>query len=235
MTVTDRNVGRSVQGRNVGRPFQGRRHRGPERPAPHVWLFVIFVLACLSWRSSATQVVPLRSPRWPPESAIRVWIDPSRAPAGGAALVEKALQTWTRAADGRFTLSRALSKTDAAIAVQFISSDTNYGETAPHLDAARRFITSADVAINADGPADAIDARIIVYLTALHELGHALGLPHTDSFRDIMYRFRAPEDGAKYFGNYRKLLTSVADIGSPIATGLSPSDLAALRTLYERQ
>jgi matrixin len=195
---------------------------------------MIFVLSCLSWRPVAAQAVPLWSPHWPRESALRVWIDPSRAPAGGAALVEKALQTWTRAADGRLTLSRAPSRDEAPISVRFAPSDTNYGETAPRLDAARHFIVSADVAINADAPADPIDARIIVYLTALHELGHALGLPHTDNFRDIMYRFRAPEDGARYFGNYRKLLTSVGDIGSPVATGLSPGDVTALRVLYDR-
>jgi matrixin len=199
--------------------------------------FVIFVVSCLSWpswRPLAAQAVPLRSPHWAPESAIRVWVDSARAPSGGVALVEKALQTWTRAADGRFTLSRARSRDEAAIAVMFLTSDAVYGETAPHIDAAKRFIVSAEVAINAAVPDDPLDARIIVYLTALHELGHALGLPHTDNFRDIMYSFRAPDDGARYFGNYRKLLQSVADIGGPTATGLSPSDVAALRALYDR-
>ena len=30
----------------------------------------------------------------------------------------------------------------------------------------------------------------IVYLTCLHETGHALGLQHTDAFADIMYSFQ---------------------------------------------
>jgi len=183
---------------------------------------------------TAAQVVPLASPHWAPNSAIRVWIDPANAPSGGVALVEKALQTWTHAADGRFTLSRARTKDEAQITVKFASSDGTYGETAPKVDAAKRFITSADVGIAAATPNDQVDARIVVYLTALHELGHALGLAHTDDMHDIMYSFRAPEDGAKFFGNYRKLLTSVGDIGGPMATGLSPRDVSTLRALYDR-
>jgi len=195
--------------------------------------FAIFVVRTFVAVAGA-QVVPLASPHWPPNSAIRVWIDPANAPSGGVALVEKALQTWTHAADGRFTLSRARTRDEAQITIKFVSSDTNYGETAPKVDAEKRFITSADIGINAATPNDQVDARIVVYLTALHELGHALGLPHTDSMRDIMYSFRAPDDGAKFFGNYRKLLTSVSDIGGPMATGLSPRDVSTLRALYDR-
>jgi hypothetical protein len=197
-------------------------------------VFVCFVFSWVSWRAAATQVIPLSSPHWPRGATIRVWIDPSYAPLGATALIEKALLTWTRAGDGRFTLSRAHSRADATIAVIFVASDAVYGETAPHVDAAKRVIVSADVAMNAAVPDDPLDARIVVYLTALHELGHALGLPHTNNFRDIMYSFRAPDDGARFFGNYRKLLQSVADIGGPTATGLSPDDVTALRALYDR-
>jgi hypothetical protein len=81
---------------------------------------------------------------------------------------------------------------------------------------------------------DPLQQRIIVYLTALHELGHALGLPHTDAFDDIMYSFRRPDDGERYFGAYRRRLRSSEDIGTKRATGLSPADIAALVALYDR-
>jgi hypothetical protein len=173
-------------------------------------------------------------PHWPTGATLRVWIEPRPAPADGARFVERAMTTWTAAAEGRFTLTRAASRDEAAVRVFFISSATNYGETAPRVDRAQRRIVSAEVAINAEVPADALMARVIIYLTALHELGHALGLPHTDEFADIMYRFRRPDDGARYFGAFRQRLRSADDIGSGSASGLSPADVAALRQLYDR-
>src|SRR5437870_10330595 len=180
-----------------------------------------------------SQTAPLASPHWARGEVIRVWIDTRAAPEDGARLVERAMRTWTAAAAGRFTLTRAASPDDAPIRVFFISSDTNYGETAPHVDRANRRIVSAEVAINADVPAEPLTARIIIYLTALHELGHALGLAHTDEFADIMYRFRRADDGERYFGAYRARLMSAADIGSSKATGLSAHVIDGLRTLYE--
>jgi predicted Zn-dependent protease len=88
------------------------------------------------------------------------------------------------------------------------------------------------VAADADG--DLLDHQIVVYLTALHELGHALGLSHSSSFTDIMYLFRLPGDGERFFGAFRRRLRSADDIGTPRATGLSPDDVRELRLLYER-
>src|SRR4029453_9128023 len=83
-------------------------------------------------------------------------------------------------------------------------------------------IRSAEVVITIDtGGDDPITQRIVLYLTALHELGHALGLRHTDNFSDIMYSFRRPDDGERYFAAYRQRLRSPDDIGSSTASGLS--------------
>jgi hypothetical protein len=169
---------------------------------------------------------------WPLHAVIHVWIGTQDLPPGGDRLVERAMQTWTKASDGRLTMTRTLLRNGADIQVLFVRGGGNYGETLPHVDAATGLIDRAEVAIAADVPADQLTRQIIAYLTALHELGHAIGLEHTTNFSDIMYLFRRPEDAPRYFGNYRALLRSADDIGSATATGLSPDDVRALRDLY---
>ena len=70
----------------------------------------------------------------------------------------------------------------------------------------------------------------VVYLTCLHEFGHALGLPHSAEFEDVMYSFRLGGDIPMYFQRYRLRLDERADIEA--IGGLSDADKAALETLY---
>jgi hypothetical protein len=183
----------------------------------------VAMLAALGFAANVSPTAAQPAVHWPRGATITVAVDRTRAPADGPRLVERAMRTWTETADGRFTLTAAHGDERAAIRVRFVASGDVYGET-----------RAADVVINADAPGDALTQQIVVYLTALHELGHALGLPHTDDFGDIMYSFRRPDDGERYFGAYRRKLRTAADIGSPPATGLSPADVAALRALYDR-
>ena len=70
----------------------------------------------------------------------------------------------------------------------------------------------------------------IVYLTCVHELGHAVGLSHTRKFEDIMYYFGYGGDILDYFMRYRNKLQSRADIVKH--SGLSTADVEVLRDLY---
>ena len=57
---------------------------------------------------------------------------------------------------------------------------------------------------------------------AYHETGHALGLPHTARFADIMYSFQYGGDITEYFNRYRRLLTIRGDIRRH--SGMSDAD-----------
>jgi Matrixin len=190
-------------------------------------LAIIFLLTLLP-------AAPAAAAHWPSGAVIRVWIDPDRAPSGGDGLVERAMQTWTHAAQGRFRLERAAARDAAAVRVHFFSRDWRYGMTQARPDSRTGFLTEAEVVVAADPAGDTLDRQIVIYLTALHELGHALGLSHTNDIHDIMYLFRLPGDGERFFGAYRKQLQSAGDIGSAKATGLSADDLRALQRLYEQ-
>jgi hypothetical protein len=171
---------------------------------------------------------------WPAGAVIAVWTDVRTAPPDASALVAKAIATWTRAAAGRFVLQQTTTRESAVVHIRFADADGIYGETSPRIDRATGLIVSADVLIARSVVPDRVRQNSIVYLTALHELGHALGLPHTSSFDAIMYAFSRPDDGERYFGAYQRRLRSVDDIGTPQASGLSSGDIVALQTLYQR-
>ena len=77
---------------------------------------------------------------------------------------------------------------------------------------------------------DALFRETIVYLTCLHELGHALGLGHTAEYADIMYAFGFGGDIEEYFMRYRRNLEDRSDIEGE--TGLSRWDRKHIRALY---
>ena len=80
------------------------------------------------------------------------------------------------------------------------------------------------------GNNDKLYRHTIVYLTCLHETGHALGLQHSKSFNDIMYSFEYGGNILEFFARYRRKLKTIEDMKSN--SGLSADDEKRLRLLY---
>lgn len=171
--------------------------------------------------------------RWRHGARIPVWIENVNVPQDEREMVTRALRVWEGAAEGAFRFDEVKAFPPTGIRVRFVNDDENFGETMPYLDTRTREIVKADVVLNRDIGGDALHRQMVVYLTALHEIGHALGLGHTDEWGCIMYKFRRSSDPPRLFVGYRKQLRSEADIGSERATGLAAADRRALRRLYE--
>lgn len=84
--------------------------------------------------------------------------------------------------------------------------------------------------VSALGKRDPLFRQTVVYLTCVHELGHALRLPHTREYADIMYNFAYGGDILEYFNRYRRKLKTRSDI--PANRGLSEEDARRIRLVY---
>jgi hypothetical protein len=154
-------------------------------------------------------------------------------------LARMALDAWSRESGGKLRFIESKVREGALIRLRWISpTEGLYGETQrvdvkgkpgaivyvmPQVSAQGEPLASRTVQ-------DTLLRDTVVYLTCVHELGHAVGLSHTSKFDDIMYYFGYGGNILEYFMRYRNQLQSRADI--PKHSGISADDGAALHRLY---
>jgi hypothetical protein len=172
------------------------------------------------------------------------WVDPctpeaARATgceAGDTELARWAFEAWQRETNGAIVFRKSEAPAHARIVIHWTNGQGSlYGETVPAVvDGEQGAIIYVLPDTRALGPGidaatrgDPLLRDAIVYLTCLHESGHALGLRHTRAFADIMYSFGYGGDIVAYFERYRQLLKTRADIAAH--SGISDADRVAIR------
>jgi len=159
------------------------------------------------------------------------WIEPctvmkAACDAGDADLARWALEAWAKASDGQLHFVEVKDRKNALLRVLWADKDSGlYGE-AVTINVNGHRGSELHILIAEPPGKDRLLRDTIVYLTCLHESGHALGLRHTAVFADIMYSFQFGGDIDEYFGRYRRRLTTRADIRQN--SGMSPADRDAL-------
>jgi Matrixin len=163
------------------------------------------------------------------------WIAPCDDPktackASDADLARWALAAWEDPSGGRLRFVQTGDRSEALIRIVWAGPfGPLYGETVQIDVKARQ--GSQIVVYTAQYTRDALLRDSIVYLTCLHESGHALGLEHTSRSGDIMYPRRpimsrslylGYSDLANYFSQYRRKLSVREDIRKN--PGLWPAD-----------
>ena len=165
------------------------------------------------------------------------WIEPcsvlnSSCQSSDMDLARWALEAWAKASDGKLHFTETKDRANALIRVRWADKNSGlYGEAVPIAVNGQRG-AELHILVSPPNKEDELLRDTIVYLTCLHESGHAMGLRHSAAFADIMYSFEYQGDIAEYFGRYRRNLTKHEDIRK--YPGMSPADREALTDVIKK-
>lgn len=172
------------------------------------------------------------------QTTVRYWSGPHER----SVFAEWAMQAWAAGSDGQLQVQKVQREEDADIRFRWVNPQRRglYGQSYSIPGAGK---PAAEIIINPSieslGPdmtaasaKDPLYGEVILFLTCVHEAGHALGPVHTRDFADIMYSFEFGGDFVGYFQRYRAKLTKRDDMQrvSPLSIG----DIRQIREVASR-